>query len=105
MASTFVLKNQRNAFEEPFKDQGMCIFADTEFKVYKKVTFTWDSLFQAFQDKEFQMLMQNDVSTELIKEVYTNIINYGLHKAVVKTLVLPCSDMIEWITRKIDHEN
>ena len=51
------------------------------------------------------MLLQNDVSTKLSKEVYKNIIKYGLHRAVVKTLVLPCLDVIEWITRKIDHEN
>ena len=71
----------------------------------KKVTFTWNSLFQAFQDKEFQMLLQNDVSTELSKEVYKNIIKSGIHREAVKTLVLPCLDVIEWITRKIDHEN
>ena len=28
----------------------------------------------------------------------------GLHRAAAKTLVLPCLDLIEWITRRIDHE-
>ena len=51
------------------------------------------------------MLLQNDVSTQLSKEVYKNIIKSGLHRVVVKTLVLPCPDVIQWITRKIDHEN
>ena len=51
------------------------------------------------------MLLQDDVSIELSKEVYENIIKSGLHRSVVKTLVLPCLDMIEWITRKRDHEN
>ena len=37
--------------------------------------------------------------------MYKNIIKYGLHRAVVKTLILPCLDVIEWITRKIDHEH
>ena len=83
----------------------MRIFADIECKVDKKVTFTWNSLFQAFQDKDFLMLLQYDLSTELSKEVYKNIIKSGLHRAVVKTPVLPCSDVIEWITRKIDHEH
>ena len=83
----------------------MRMFGDMECKVYKKVTFTWNSLFQAFQDKEFQMLLQNDVSIELSKEVYKNIMKYGLHRTTVKTLVLPCPDVIEWITRKVDHEN
>ena len=92
MESTSVLKNKRNIVEETTKEQGMWIFADTECQVDKKVTFSWNSLFQAFQDKEFQM------STELSKEVYKNIIKYGLHRAVVKTLVLPCPDVIECIT-------
>ena len=51
------------------------------------------------------MLLQDDASTEMSKEVYKNIIKSGLHRAVVKTLVLPCLDVIEWITRKIDHEH
>ena len=45
------------------------------------------------------------MSTKLSKDVYRNIIKSGLHWAVVKTLVLPCLDVIEWITWKIDHEN
>ena len=105
MASNSVLKNKRNIVEEPTKEQGMWIFADTECQLDKKVTFTWNSLFQAFQDKEFQILLQNDVSTKFRKEVYKNIIKSGLHREVVKTLVLPCLDVIEWITWKIDHEN
>ena len=56
----------------------MWIFADTECKVDKKVTFTWNSLFQAFRDKYFQMLLQDDVSTKLSKKVYMNIIKSGL---------------------------
>ena len=51
------------------------------------------------------MLLQDDVNTELSKEVYKNIIKSGLHRATIKTLVLPCLDVIEWITRKIDHEH
>ena len=105
MESTSVIKNKRKVVEEPIKEQGTWIFANTECKVDKKVTFTWNSLFQSFQDKDFQMLLQVDVSTGLIKEVHKNIIISGLHRAVVKTLVLPCPDVIEWITRKIDHEH
>lgn len=83
----------------------MWIFADIEYRVDNKVTFTWNSLFQAFQDKEFQMILQEYVRIELSNEVFKNIIKSGLHRAVVKTLVMPCPDVIEWITRKIDHEN
>ena len=51
------------------------------------------------------MLLQDDVSIEMSKEVYKNIIKSGLHRGAVKTLVLPYPDVIEWITHKIDHEN
>lgn len=39
------------------------------------------------------------------KEIYKNIIKLGLHRAAVKTPVLPCPDVVEWITRKIDHQH
>ena len=51
------------------------------------------------------MLLQDDVSTKLITYVYKNVIKSRLHREAVKTLVLPCPNVIEWITRKIDHEN
>jgi hypothetical protein len=51
------------------------------------------------------VLLQNDASTELSKEVYKNIIKSGLHRATVKTPILSCPDVIEWITRKIDHQH
>ena len=94
MASNSMLKSERNTIEEPTKEQGMWIFADTECRVDKKVTFTWKSLFQGFQDKEFQILLQDDMSTELSKEIYKNIIKSGLHQATVKTPLLPCPDVI-----------
>ena len=105
MESTSMLKNKGKVVKESINEQGTWIFVDIECKVDKNVTFTWNSLFQAFQDKDFQILLQDDVSTELSKEVYKNIIKYELHRATVKTLVLPCSDVIEWIMRKIDHQH
>ena len=105
MASNSLLKSRRRTIEEPVEEQGMWIFTDTECRADKKVTFTWNSLFQAFQEKEFQVLLHNDISIELSKEIYKNIINSGLHGAAVKTPVIPCSDVIEWITWKVDHEN
>ena len=105
MASTSMLNNKRKDVKEAVKEQGMWIFADTECKVDKKVTFTWNSLFQAFQDKYFQILLQFDVSIKLSKEMYKNIIKSRLHRATIKTPILPCPDVIEWITRKIDHEH
>ena len=71
---------------------------DIECRVDKKVSYLWNSLFQAFQDKEFLMLLQDDESTKIRKEVYVNFIKSGLHRAAVKTLILPCLDVIEWIT-------
>ena len=100
-----MLKSKRKTAEEPTKEQGMWIFVDTESRVDKKVTFTWNSLFQAFQDKEFQVLLQDDPSTELSKEIYKNIIKFGLHRAIAKTPVLPCLNVIEWTTWKVYHES
>ena len=45
------------------------------------------------------------MSIMLSKEVYMNIIKSRLHRAAMKTLVLPCPDVIEWITRKIGHQH
>ena len=95
MALNSMIKNKGKVVEEPVKEHGIWIFADIECKVDRKVSYTWNSLFQAFQEKVFIMLLQDDVSTELRKEVYRNIIKSGLHRVVVKTLVLPCPDVIE----------
>ena len=105
MASSSLIKNLNKTVEEPIKEDGVWIFSDTECKANKKVYYTWTSLFQAFQDKEFVVLLQNDSNTELSKEIYKNIIKSGLHRATVKTPVLPCPDVVEWITRKIDHQH
>ena len=66
MASISMLKNKIKIVEVPVKEQGMWIFANTECKVDKNANFTWNSLFQAFQDKEFQIMLQNDVSTKVL---------------------------------------
>jgi hypothetical protein len=57
MESNSNLKNKRNVVEEPAKEQGIWIFVDTECRVDKEVIFTWNSLFQAFQEKYFQFLL------------------------------------------------
>ena len=41
------------------------------------------------------MMLQDDASTELSKEIYRNIVKSGLHRAVVKTTILSCLDVIE----------
>ena len=105
MASTSLTKNLNNTFKEHVKENGIWIFTDTECKADKKVCYTWTYLFQAFPDKEFTMLLQNDASIELSKEIYQNIIKLGLHRAAMKTPILPCLDVIEWITKNIDHQH
>ena len=37
--------------------------------------------------------------------MYKKIIKSRLDRVVVKTPILSCPDVIEWITRKIDHEH
>lgn len=98
-------KNLNKTIKETIKEDGIWIFSDIERKADKKVCYTWKTLFQAFQDKYFVVLLQNDASTELSKEIYNNIIKSGLHRATVKTPVLSCLDVIEWITIKIDHQH
>ena len=41
-ASNSVIKNKIKNIEEPIKEQGTWIFADIEYKVDKKITFTWN---------------------------------------------------------------
>jgi hypothetical protein len=105
MASNSMTKNLNKTVEESIKEDGIWILSNTECKADRKVCYTWTTLFQAFQDKYFVVLLQNDASTELSKDIYKNIIESGLHKATVKTPVLSCPDVIEWIIRKIDHQH
>ena len=105
MASISMTKNLNKTVEESIKEDGIWNFLDTEYKADKKVCYIWTALFQAFQDKYFVVLLQNDATTELSKEIYKNIIKSGLHRATVKTPVLSCPDVVEWITRKIDHQH
>ena len=98
-------KNLNKTVKEAIKEDGIWIFLDIECKADKKACYTWIALFQAFQDKDFVVLLHNDASTELSKEIYKNIIKSGLQRATINTPFLSCLDVIEWITRKIDHEH
>ena len=62
-------------------------------------------MFQELQTKEFQVLLHDDPSMELSKCIYKNISKFGLHWEATKTLVLPCLDVIEWMTQSINHES
>ena len=45
MASTSRIKNLNKTVEEPFKENGIWIFTDTECKADKKVCYNWTDLF------------------------------------------------------------
>ena len=105
MESNSALKNKRNTIEEPMEKQEMWTFTYIECRVDKKVVFKWNTLFQAFQKKEFQFFLQDDPSTKLNKGICNNISKSRLHRVEDKTPFLPCLDVIEWITRRIDHES
>ena len=105
MASTSSSKSKRKTIEDPADKQEIQSFTDTECQVNKKIDFKWNTLFQAFQNKEFQVLLEDDLSTKLSKIIYKNISKSGLHREATKNLVLPCPDVIEWMTQRIDHES
>ena len=98
MASTSTLKSKRKTIEDPAEKQEIWAFTNAECRIDNKIAFKWDTLFQAIQTKEFQVLLQDDPSTELNKGIYKNISKFGLHRAIAKTPVLPCLDVIKWMT-------
>ena len=105
MEITTALKRKRNIVKELVAKQESWAFTSTKCKVDKRTTFKWNILFQAFQYKEFKVLLQDDPSTELRRGIYKNISRFGLYWAAAKPPVLPYPDVIEWMTQKIDHES
>ena len=67
MAATSAMKKERKTVEEPVEKQESWAFTDTECRVDKKTAFKWNTLFQAFQTKEFQVSFPDDPSTKLSK--------------------------------------
>ena len=57
MASSSTTKTINKTVKDSIKGDGIWIFSDTECKVDKKVCYTWPTLFQAFQDKYFVVLL------------------------------------------------
>ena len=98
MFSTSHLKSKRNTIEEPMEKQEIWEFTHTKCQVNKKISFKWNTLFKEFQKKYFQVLLQDDPSMELNKGIYKNISKSGLHRAVAKTPVMPCLNLIECMT-------
>ena len=50
------------------------------------------------------MLLQDDPSTELSKGIYQNNSKSRLYRDVAIAPILPCLDVIEWLTQNIDHQ-
>ena len=105
MASTSYLKSKRKTIKELVEKKEIWSFTDTKRRVDKKIALKWNTLFQAFQTKEFQVLLQDDPCMELIIGIYKNISKSGLHQVATKTPILPCTDVIEWMTQRIDNES
>ena len=105
MASTSTLKSRRKTIEEPMEKHEIWAFIDIKCQVDKKIDFKWSNLFQAFQKKEFQVLLQDDPSMKLSKGIYKNISKSGIHRPTAKTPILSYPDVIEWMIRKIGHES
>lgn len=51
------------------------------------------------------MLLQDEPSTEMRKGINKNISRSGLYRATTKPPILPCPDVVEWMTKRIDHES
>ena len=98
MTSTSYLKRKRNNVEKPMEKKEIWAFTNTKCRVYKKISFKWNTLFQSFQSKYFQVLFQDDPSKYLSIGIYKSISKYGLHWAIAKTPFLPYLDVIEWTT-------
>ena len=94
MKSTSYFKSKRITIEDPVEKQEIQAFIDTKCRVDKKIDFKWNNIFQAFQTKEFQVLLQDDPSMELSKGIYKNISKSGLHQTTTRTTVLHFTDMI-----------
>ena len=63
METTSALKIKRKIVEEPIEKQEYWAFIDTECRDDKKTSFKWNTLFQTFQSKYFQVILQYDPST------------------------------------------
>ena len=89
MTSTSTLKNKRKTVEELVEKQESWAFTDTKCRVDKKTAFKWNTLFQAFQSREFQVLLKDGPSIELSKGIYKYISKFGLHRATTKLQFYP----------------
>ena len=107
MASTSDMKNKRKSAktQDLVEGKDTWVFTDTECKIDRKISFQWNQFFQDLLTRVYQMLLQDDPCMELIKEIYKNISKSGLYRAIANPFILSCLDVVEWMTRKVDHSN
>lgn len=105
MASTSSLKSNRKTIEELVEKSEIWHSLTQSAESMRRLPSNGILYFKHYKTKEYQVLLQDDPSMELNKGIYKNISKFGLHRATSKTLVLPCLDVIDWMTRRIDHES
>ena len=105
MEYTSSLKTKRKTCKETMEKPEIQAFTEIDCRVNKNIALKWNTLLQAFQTKEYQVILQYEPSTEKSKGIYKNISMSGLHWETTRTLVLPYLDVIEWMTWKTDHES
>ena len=64
MENNSSLKSERKTIEESVEKQESWAFMDTECRVDKNTALKWNNLFQEFQYKEFQVILQDDASRD-----------------------------------------
>ena len=62
MESNFSLNSKRNVVKELVEKQESWVFTNTKCRVDRKIAFKWNTLFQAFKSKEFEVIIQYDPS-------------------------------------------
>ena len=107
MESTLSMKTKRKSVDtqDLVEGKGTWMFTDTKCKTDRKTLFECNQQFQAFLVGDYQLLLQDDPCRELSKDIYKNISKSRIYRVFSKPLILPCPNVVEWITRKVDHSN
>ena len=90
MASILALKSNRKTIKEPMEKQEIWVIRRFHSN---EILYSKNSI-----QKSFKFFLQDDMSKKLNKGMYNNISNSMLHWETTKTPVLPCLDVIEWMT-------
>lgn len=51
------------------------------------------------------MFVKDFPSTKISNEIYQNISKSELYRDASKPLILPCMDVIEWLTKRVNHQS